>query len=74
MTIAIIVVHVVLSLLLVLSILLHRGQGGGLSDMLGGGGGSGLQGSAIVEKNLDRITVVVALLFTLTNSALVVLL
>ncbi|MFA9428813.1 preprotein translocase subunit SecG [Egicoccus sp. AB-alg2] len=66
--------HVLLSLVLILFILLHRGQGGGLSDMFGGGVGGGLQGSAVVERNLDRLTIVTAVLFGLTNCALVVLL
>lgn len=65
-----IVLHVLFSGLLILFILLHRGSGGGLSDMFGGGMGSA-QGSAIVEKNLDRFTVVVAIAFALTDIALV---
>ena len=70
----VITVHVILAMILVLFILLHRGQGGGLSDMFGGGAAGGLQGSAVVEKNLDRLTVITALLFAATNVALVVLL
>jgi preprotein translocase subunit SecG len=66
--------HVILALILILFVLLHRGQGGGLSDMFGGGAGGGMQGSAVVERNLDRFTVITAILFGLTNSALVVLL
>ena len=65
--------HVLLALLLILFGLLHRGQGGGLSDMFGGGGG-GMQGSAVVERNLDRFTVIAAVSFGITNSLLVVLL
>lgn len=61
------VAHVGLSLAVVLFILLHRGQGGGLSDMFGGGAGGGLHGSAIVERNLDRLTVVSSLAWTLTT-------
>jgi preprotein translocase subunit SecG len=68
----VIALHVVLSLLLIGFVLLHRGQGGGLSDMFGGGAGGALQGSAVVERNLDRLTVVTALLFGVTNSILVV--
>lgn len=65
--------HVLFSSLLVLFILLHRGTGGGLSDMFGGGGGMGnLQGSAVVERNLDRLTVAVAIGFAITNVLLVV--
>ena len=69
MTIALISLHVLFSALLILLILLHRGAGGGLSDMFGGGGASA-QGSAIVEKNLDRLTVICALGFTSTTIAL----
>ena len=55
--------HVVSALLLVLLVLLHSGKGGGLSDMFGGGLGAQAAGSTVVERNLDRITVVVALVF-----------
>lgn len=72
MVVALIVVHLLLSLGLIGLVLLHRGQGGGLSDMFGGGGGGGLQGSAVVERNLDRITVVAGLAFAVTNSLLVI--
>jgi len=51
------IVLVLTSLMLVLLILLHRGKGGGLSDLFGGGVSSTLSGSSIVEKNLDRITI-----------------
>lgn len=60
-----IVIHVIASLLLVLFVLLHAGKGGGLSDLFGGGGG--LSGGTAVEKNLDRVTVVTALVFTATT-------
>lgn len=65
---AIIVMHVVVSVLLILLILLHAGRGGGISDMFGGGiGPSGLSGSTVVERNLDRITVAVAVVFAFTT-------
>jgi preprotein translocase subunit SecG len=51
------VLLVLTSLLLILLILLHKGRGGGLSDMFGGGVSSGLGGSSVAERNLDRITV-----------------
>lgn len=60
-----IVIHVLAAILLVLFVLLHAGKGGGLSDLFGGGGG--LSGGTAVEKNLDRITVVTALIFTATT-------
>ena len=57
MSVVISIILVITSLLLVLLILLHRGKGGGLSDLFGGGVSSTLSGSSIVEKNLDRITI-----------------
>ena len=57
MIISLTVLLVLTSLLLILLILLHKGRGGGLSDMFGGGVSSGLGGSSIAERNLDRITV-----------------
>ncbi|HEX2179211.1 MAG TPA: preprotein translocase subunit SecG [Actinomycetota bacterium] len=56
-----------------LFVLLHAGRGGGLSEMFGGGVGGGLSGSTVVEKNLDRLTIATALLFTITTFALVFL-
>jgi preprotein translocase subunit SecG len=51
------------SVLLTLLILLHRGKGGGLSSMFGGGVSSSLAGSSVAEKNLDRYTLVVGLVW-----------
>jgi len=65
-TIALIAMHVLFCGLLILFILLHKGAGGGLSDMFGGGGAS-VQGSAVVERNLDRLTIGSALGFTITT-------
>ena len=45
------------SLLLIALVLLHRGKGGGLSNMFGGGVSSSLGGSSVVERNLDRMTI-----------------
>jgi preprotein translocase subunit SecG len=67
-------IHVVVSGLLILLVLLHSGKGGGLSDMFGGGLGASAAGSTVVEKNLDRITVVVALVFSFTTISLTLLL
>jgi preprotein translocase subunit SecG len=61
--IALIVLLVLTSLLLVLFILLHKGRGGGLSDMFGGGVTSSLGSSGVAERNLNRITVVVSLIW-----------
>jgi preprotein translocase subunit SecG len=45
------------SVLMIILVLLHKGRGGGLSDMFGGGVSSSLGGSSIAERNLDRLTV-----------------
>ena len=52
---------IVFSLLLMLLVLMHKGKGGGLSDMLGGGMQSSVGGSSVAERNLDRITIIVGL-------------
>ncbi len=51
------VVLILTSLLMVVLVLLHKGKGGGLSDMFGGGISSNLGGSSVVERNLDRLTI-----------------
>ncbi|WP_263119893.1 preprotein translocase subunit SecG [Cellulomonas fimi] len=60
------VLLVATSLLLVLFVLLHKGKGGGLSDMFGGGISSSAGSSGVAERNLNRITVGVSLLWTVT--------
>lgn len=60
-------VHVVVSILLVLFILLKSGRGGGLADMFGGGAVGSMSGSTVVERNLDRLTVVTAVVFSMTT-------
>jgi preprotein translocase subunit SecG len=67
LTAVIVVVHVFVSLMLILLILLHSGRGGGLSDMFGGGIGTSAAGSTVMERNLDRITVGVAVVFAFTT-------
>jgi preprotein translocase subunit SecG len=67
-------IHVIAALILVILVLLHSGKGGGLSDMFGGGMGATAAGSTVVERNLDRITIVAALVFTFTTMGLVLLL
>ncbi|MFK8845962.1 MULTISPECIES: preprotein translocase subunit SecG [Streptomyces] len=52
---------IVFSLLLMMLVLMHKGKGGGLSDMFGGGMQSSVGGSSVAERNLDRITIVIAL-------------
>ncbi len=59
------VVLAITSLLLTLMILLHKGRGGGLSDMFGGGVTSNLGSSGVAERNLNRITVVIALVWVI---------
>jgi preprotein translocase subunit SecG len=63
-----IVIDVIVALLLIFLILLHSGRGGGLSDMFGGGqlGGS-MAGSTVVERNLDRLTVIACIIFMFTT-------
>jgi preprotein translocase subunit SecG len=51
------VLLILTSLLLIMLVLLHKGRGGGMSDMFGGGVSSGLGGSSVAERNLDRITI-----------------
>ncbi|MDQ2796380.1 MAG: preprotein translocase subunit SecG [Actinomycetota bacterium] len=60
------IVLVVTSLLLIVLVLLHRGKGGGLSSMLGGSFNSSLSGSSVVERNLDRLTVVAGCVWSIS--------
>ena len=60
---ALTIVLVLTSVILITLILLHRGKGGGLSNMFGGGVSSSLGGSTVVEKNLDRLTIGTAILW-----------
>lgn len=70
LTAIIAVVHVLISLVLIVLVLLHSGKGGGLSDMFGGGLGATAAGSTVVEKNLDRLTVFGAIIFTMSTFGL----
>ncbi|MBA3309368.1 MAG: preprotein translocase subunit SecG [Nocardioidaceae bacterium] len=74
MTTAFSILLVLTSAVLIVMILLHKGRGGGLSDMFGGGVSSGLGGSSVAEKNLDRITVGVAVIWSACIIALGLLL
>ncbi len=68
LNIAVIVIHVIVSLAIIVLILLHAGRGGGLSDLFGGGmGPQGGGGSTIAERNLDRLTVIAAIIFSITT-------
>ena len=62
-----IVIQMIVSTILIVFILLHSGRGGGLSDMFGGVAGSSMAGSTVVERNLDRMTVIVSLIFGFTT-------
>lgn len=69
MDILYIIVQVVLaitSILLTLTVLLHRGRGGGLSDMFGGGVSSNLGSSGVAERNLNRLTIIIAVIWVLS--------
>jgi preprotein translocase subunit SecG len=61
--IAISIVLIITSLLMVVLVLLHKGKGGGLSDLFGGGVSSSLGSSSVVERNLDRITIFTGVLW-----------
>jgi preprotein translocase subunit SecG len=61
--VASLIAQFVLAFGVIFLVLIHSGKGGGLSDMFGGGLGAAASGSTVMEKNLDRITVVVALMF-----------
>ncbi len=58
MVLALSILLVVTSVLMVLLVLLHKGKGSGLSDLFGGGISSSYGGSSVVERNLDRITII----------------
>jgi len=67
-----VLLHLILSILLIIAsalmvllVLLHKGRGGGLSDMFGGGVSSSLGGSSVAEKNLDRLTVLTGIFWFL---------
>jgi len=67
-------IDVISAIALIVLVLLHSGRGGGLSDMFGAGMGSTAAGSTVVEQNLDRITVVLSLIFGFCTLALALLL
>jgi preprotein translocase subunit SecG len=59
------IVLIITSLLMVVLVLLHKGKGGGLSDLFGGGMTSSLGSSSVVERNLDRLTIFTGVLWAL---------
>lgn len=65
------VIHLLISLSLIFLVLLHAGRGGSMGDMFGGGmGGGSIGGSTVMERNLDRLTVVLAVSFGFSTLAL----
>ncbi|MBA2509141.1 MAG: preprotein translocase subunit SecG [Nocardioidaceae bacterium] len=68
------IVLLIASMLLILLVLLHKGRGGGMSDMFGGGMSSSLGGSSVAERNLDRITVGIGSVWAICVFALGILL
>ncbi|GAA1170026.1 MULTISPECIES: preprotein translocase subunit SecG [Nesterenkonia] len=70
LTIALQVLLAVISLLLILLILLHKGRGGGMSDMFGGGVTSSLGSSGVAERNLNRLTITLGVMWGLIVVAL----
>ncbi|MFN2587147.1 MAG: preprotein translocase subunit SecG [Actinomycetota bacterium] len=67
MTPLLVVIHSVAAVTLIVFVLLHAGRGGGVSEMFGGGMQSQAMGSTVMEKNLDRITIITALVFAGTT-------
>ena len=63
LTVVYVVVEIISAFSLVFLILMHSGKGGGLSDMFGGSVGAAAQGSTVVERNLDRITIFFGILW-----------
>ena len=70
MILALEILLLVSSILLIVLVLLHKGKGGGLSDLFGGGVSTSLGGSSVAERNLDRVTVAVGLIWAATIIAL----
>lgn len=68
------IILVITSVVMIMLVLLHKGRGGGLSDMFGGGVSSSLGGSSVAERNLDRLTVGVGVIWFATVIALGLLL
>ena len=67
MYVASFIIQFILAFALIFLVLIHSGRGGGLSDMFGGGLGASAAGSTVMEKNLDRLTFVVTLLFAFNS-------
>jgi preprotein translocase subunit SecG len=68
------IVLIITSMLMIVLVLLHKGKGGGLSDLFGGGVSSSLGGSSVVERNLDRLTIGIGIVWAASIVALGLLL
>jgi preprotein translocase subunit SecG len=66
-TALVVAIQIIVSLALIVMVLLHSGKGGGLSEMFGGGLGNAAAGSTVVERNLDRATIVCVVVFMFTT-------
>lgn len=64
---------IILSFILITFVLLHKSRGGGLSDLFGGGMTTGMSGTSVAERNLDRLTIAVTVMWLLTIVALLLL-
>ena len=73
MVVGLSVILIITSLVMILLVLLHKGKGGGLSDLFGGGVSSTLGSSSVVERNLDRITIFFGVLWFVVIIALLFL-
>jgi preprotein translocase subunit SecG len=73
MILALQIVMIIASLLLIVLVLLHRGKGGGLSSMFGGSFYSSLSGSSVVERNLDRLTIIAGAVWAISIIGLALL-
>ncbi len=67
MTPLLVIIHSVAAVTLIVFVLLHAGRGGGVSEMFGGGMQTQAMGSTVMEKNLDRITIITAIIFAGTT-------
>jgi preprotein translocase subunit SecG len=62
-TLTVSIILMIVSVILALFVLLHKGRGGGMSDLFGGGMSTAMGGTSVAERNLDRITIIVGLIW-----------
>ncbi|WP_098462107.1 preprotein translocase subunit SecG [Propionicimonas paludicola] len=67
------IVLILTSIVLALFILLHKSRGGGMSDLFGGGMSTGMGGTSVAERNLDRLTVIIGVIWVASVIGLLVL-